>query len=199
MRSPHNLTLDRLLDSVRPDRTGGFADVGGHKSLTGRRKLGGIFVIAEFRLVRSRCSTSMRLTAHSRKRRLPSRRSALQIENGSFCRMPVRGYRCPTFRQCPARDECSRNRQGRLIEISPYDAAVERQWAKLRDSEKQQLLKRRKVIVEPAFGGHQAGRGVSTLDSARAGKRPHPMVDGLRAFNLKKMYKSWTAGELVLG
>src|SRR5579863_6412432 len=34
------------------------------------------------------CSTSIRLTAHSRKRRLPSRRSALQIENGSFCRTP---------------------------------------------------------------------------------------------------------------
>src|SRR6516225_2234219 len=34
------------------------------------------------------CSASMRLTAHSRKRRLPSRRSALQIENCSFCRMP---------------------------------------------------------------------------------------------------------------
>src|ERR1035438_8131183 len=34
------------------------------------------------------CSGGMRFTVHWIERRLPSRCSALQIENGSFCRMP---------------------------------------------------------------------------------------------------------------
>jgi transposase len=114
-------------------------------------------------------------------------------------RFAVRGYRCRVFRQCPVRKECSCNRQGRLVEISPYDAALERQRAKLRDPEKQALLRRRKVIVEPAFGVIKQVGGfrrwtVRGLDNVRT---QWAMV--CAAFNLKKMYKAWAARELALG
>jgi transposase len=113
-------------------------------------------------------------------------------------RFAVRSYHCQRFRDCPVRDQCSRNRQGRLIEISPYDAAVERQRAKLRDAAKQKLLKRRKVIVEPAFGVIKQVEGfrrwtVRGLENVRT---QWSMI--CAAFNLKKMHKVWRAGKLVL-
>jgi transposase len=113
-------------------------------------------------------------------------------------RFAVRGYRCRVFRQCPVREECSRNRQGRLIEISPYDAAVERQRAKLRDPEKQKLLRRRKVIVEPAFGVIKQVEGFRrwTVRGRENVRTQWAMV--CVAFNLKKLYKAWAAGELLL-
>ena len=113
-------------------------------------------------------------------------------------RYAVRGYRCQRFRDCPVRDDCSRNRQGRLIEISPYDAAVERQRAKLQDPEKQNLLKRRKVIVEPAFGVIKQVEGFRrwTVRGLEQVRTQWALV--CTAFNLKKMYKLWMAGKLLL-
>jgi transposase len=113
-------------------------------------------------------------------------------------RFAVRGYRCRVFGQCAVRAQCSRNRQGRMIEISPYEAAVERQRAKLRDPEKQKLLRRRKVIVEPAFGVIKQVEGFRrwTLRGRENVQTQWAMV--CAAFNLKKMYKAWAAGELVL-
>jgi hypothetical protein len=96
------------------------------------------------------------------------------------------------------RDECSRNRQGRLIEISPYHAAVAKQRANQRDPQKQKLLKKRKVIVEPIFGViKQAwGFGRWTLRGLENVRTQWSML--CAAFNLKKMYKMWAAGELAL-
>ena len=119
------------------------------------------------------------------------------VKTNRWKRFAVRGYRCRNFRQCPVRDQCSRNRQGRLIEISPYDAAMERQRAKLRDPEKQKLLKRRKAIVEPAFAVIKQAEGfrrwtVRGLENVRT---QWSMV--CAAFNLKKMHKAWRTGELA--
>lgn len=63
----------------------------------------------------------------------------------------VRGHRCRELRHYLVQDECSQSRQGQLIEISPYDAAVVRQPAEPRDSEKQNRLRYREMIVEPVF------------------------------------------------
>lgn len=96
------------------------------------------------------------------------------------------------------RDECSRNRQGRLIEISPYDAAVAWQRANQRDPQKQKLLKKRKVIVEPIFGVIKQAWGFRrwTLLGLENVRTQWSML--CAAFNLKKMYKVWAAGELAL-
>jgi len=113
-------------------------------------------------------------------------------------RYAVRGYRCRNFRQCPVRAECSRNRQGRLIEISPYEAAVAKQRANRRDPQKQKLLKKRKVIVEPIFGVVKQAWGFRrwTLRGLENVRTQWSMI--CAAFNLKRMRKAWAAGELVL-
>ena len=113
-------------------------------------------------------------------------------------RYAVRGYRCRSFRQCPVRAECSRNRQGRLVEISPYEAAVAKQRAKRRDPQKQKLLKKRKVNVEPTFGVVKQAWGFRrwTLRGLENVRTQRSMI--CAAFNLKRMRKAWAAGELVL-
>jgi hypothetical protein len=96
------------------------------------------------------------------------------------------------------RDECSRNRQGRLIEICPYDTAVVWQRANQRDPQKQKLLKKRKVIVQPIFGVIKQAWGFRrwTLLGLENVRTQWSML--CAAFNLQKMYKVWAAGELAL-
>lgn len=108
-------------------------------------------------------------------------------------RYAVRGYRCRSFRSCPVRDECSRNPAGRLIEISPYHAAVEKQRQKQHDPEKQKLFQKRKVIVEPVFGIIKQARGFRrwTVRGLENVKTQWSLV--CSAFNLKKMYRVWAA------
>ena len=120
------------------------------------------------------------------------------VKTNRWKRFAVRGYRCRSFPQCAVREACSRNRQGRLIEISPYDAAVARQRAHLHDPEKQQLLKQPKVTVEPILGVIKQDSGFRRW-----------MVRGLEnvrtqwsllcaTFNLKRMHRAWAAGQLSL-
>ncbi|HYO75725.1 MAG TPA: IS1182 family transposase [Thermoanaerobaculia bacterium] len=61
---------------------------------------------------------------------------------------PVNTYRCHAAKTCPVATECSRDRKGRLIEISPHHEAV------LRNREHpnaRALLRQRQMIVERAF------------------------------------------------
>ncbi|MBZ5670543.1 MAG: IS1182 family transposase [Acidobacteriia bacterium] len=120
------------------------------------------------------------------------------VKTNRWKRFAVRGYRCRSFRQCPVRAECSRNRQGRLIKISPYDAAVAKQRAHQHDPQKQKLLKQRKVIVEPIFGVIKQDWGfrrwtVRGLENVRT---QWAML--CAAFNLRRMHRAWAAGKLAL-
>ena len=74
-------------------------------------------------------------------------------------RPPVRRYRCRRFQDCPGRALCTRNKQGRQIEVSPQHAALRRQRAKRRHPAKRALLRRRQVIGEPVFGHLKQGEG----------------------------------------
>jgi len=120
------------------------------------------------------------------------------VKTNRWKRFAVRGYRCRSFPQCPVRAECSRNRQGRLIEISPYDAAVARQRAHQHDPQKQKLLKQRKVIVEPIFGviKHDWGFRRWTVRGLENVRTQWALL--CAAFNLKRMHKAWAAGQLAL-
>lgn len=120
------------------------------------------------------------------------------VKSNRWKRFAVRGYRCRSFQQCPVRGECSRNRQGRLIEISPYDAAVAKQRAHQHDPQKQKLLKQRKIIVEPIFGVIKQDWGfrrwtVRGLENVRT---QWAML--CAALNLRRMHRAWAAGKLAL-
>jgi transposase len=108
-----------------------------------------------------------------------------------------RVYRCRKH-DCPSRSQCTKSKQGRVIKIGKYHAAMVRQREKQRDSEMRRLLALRKTIVEPVFGIIKEVFGlrrwsVIGIENVRA-------VWSLicTAFNLKKMYKFWLSGKLNL-
>ena len=113
-------------------------------------------------------------------------------------RAAVRSYRCHHYQQCPVRALCSRRRDGRRVEVSPQRGAVMRQREKRRDPAQQALLRQRKAIVEPVFATIKQTMGfrrwtVRGLENVRT-----QWALLCAAFNLKKMYKHWAAGQLAL-
>lgn len=103
----------------------------------------------------------------------------------------IRVYRCRSFRDCPVRDQCSRNRLGRRIEIAPFHGALVRQRLKQRDDAIRAKLKKRKAIVEPVFGTMKQAFGFRRW-SIRG-------LDGVKTqwalictvYNLRKLYRAW--------
>jgi transposase len=110
----------------------------------------------------------------------------------------VRVYRCQSFRDCPDRDRCSPSKRGRTVRVNPYKSAVEKQIEKQQTPEAKRSLSRRKVIVEPPFGTIKEGMSFRRFTVRN--------LDGVRmqwalvcfAFNLRKLYRSWCEGALVL-
>jgi transposase len=119
------------------------------------------------------------------------------VKNKGPQRPVVRSYRCEHYGQCPVRALCSRRRDGRRIELSPQRAAVMRQREKRRDPAKQALLRQRKALIEPVFATIKQALGfrrwtVRGLENVRT-----QWALLCAAFNLKKMYKRWAAGQLA--
>lgn len=112
---------------------------------------------------------------------------------------PRREYRCKRFRECEKRFKCSRNRRlGRRIRIGPHHAALLNNIGKLRDENGREALRKRKGIVENVFGIIKECYGfrrwtVWDLDGV---KTQWSLM--CTAFNLKKLYKLWNAGQLQL-
>jgi len=110
----------------------------------------------------------------------------------------VRRYRCRDFRTCPDRWKCSKNKRGRLIEISVHRAAVERHGKKRELAQSKQRLKARKAIIEPVFGWIKQQLGfrrwtVAGIEDVRA-----QWYLACTTTNLKKLYQQWESGKLVL-
>jgi len=110
----------------------------------------------------------------------------------------LRIYRCSEGGDCPSRWECSCTKQGRQIDRGEYEGAVERQQAKQKDAAKRELLRKRKAIVEHVFGQikeHQAFRRFSVrgLENVRT-----QWALMCAAFNLRKLYRQWASGTLVI-
>ena len=111
-------------------------------------------------------------------------------------RYKVRIYRCTTFRECPFRNECSKDAQGRVIERSPYEGAIKKQRLKQKQPGKKEALQKRKIIIEPVFGWikHNLGfrrwsyRGLEPVNAQ------WNMV--CATINLKKLYRKWQEGDL---
>lgn len=110
----------------------------------------------------------------------------------------VRIYRCHCFRECPVRHQCSRDKRGRYIEKGECYKEVERQRAKQRDINKRKLMRKRAGMIELVFAQikeHHSFRRwtVRGLEKVRT-----QWSLTCTAFNLKKLYKYWLAGALVI-
>jgi transposase len=109
---------------------------------------------------------------------------------------PIRVYRCRNFRDCPVRRQCSRDPKGRQLEIGQHHQAMVRHRRKRR--EKAELLRLRKVIAEPPFAWikrHQdfwrwTVRGLTNVRTQWA------LL--CTTVNLKKLFRHWQVGGLVL-
>lgn len=110
----------------------------------------------------------------------------------------VKVYRCQCFRECPDQLRCSSSKRGRTIHINPYRKAIEKQIEKQRSDTAKRSLSRRMVIVEPPFGTIKEGMSFRkfTLRGTEGAKTQWALV--CFAFNLRKLYRLWSAGNLTL-
>jgi len=129
------------------------------------------------------------------------RGKVLKFENettsGKY-KYPVRVFRCKSYKECPARWQCSKAKNGRKIELSVYHSSLMRQREKQRQAEKQAALRRRLGIIEPVFANIKQAMGFRRWTVGG--------LDGVRTqwsllcttVNLGKLYKFWLSGRLVL-
>lgn len=103
---------------------------------------------------------------------------------------PVREYRCQSFRDCPVRDACSKDPQGRRVEISPHEAALRRQRARHQLPDAADKLARRAGIVEHVFGWikHNLGWRRFTHGGLHAASTQWALL--CTTCNLQKLFRS---------
>jgi len=104
----------------------------------------------------------------------------------------VRVYHCKSYKTCSYRDQCSQNKRGRTIEISPFREEVERQRKKQQNDVNQETLSKRKAIVEPVFGiiKHNWGFRRWTVRGINNIKTQWNLI--CTAYNLDKIYRCWS-------
>jgi len=106
-------------------------------------------------------------------------------------------YRCKSYRDCPRRGECSKDKRGRMIEIGPYHGAVSRQREKQKMPEKSDLLKKRMGIIERVFGHIKEVFGFRrfSLRGLSGARVQWSLI--CTAYNLSRLYLLWRGGRLV--
>lgn len=65
---------------------------------------------------------------------------------------PLRMYRCRVSKDCPLRDQCTKNKGGRTITLNPHDDQLRAMRSKLDTKYGKRMYAKRKTIVEPVFG-----------------------------------------------
>ena len=110
----------------------------------------------------------------------------------------ARRYRCEGFKSCPVRWECSQEKRGRSVKLSPYAEAIQHQHAKQKDPAKADLLKKRMGIVEPVFARikHQLGFRRWTMGGLEKVRAQWFFVCSLA--NLMVLYTRWRENRLML-
>lgn len=106
-------------------------------------------------------------------------------------RPPARVYQCRACDRCPVRADCTRDRRGRTISRDAYEAHRQEQRARRAQPDRQQLLRRRKAIVEPLFGDikhNQDFRRWSARGLAHAQAQWSMLC---AAANLKRIWRTW--------
>lgn len=99
---------------------------------------------------------------------------------------PLNTYRCHV-KDCPVRDQCTRDRRGRVIEISPHHDAVQKNRTALRDPDKRALLKRRGSLIERVFAEIKQRLGLRRWSFAGLKRVEAQWLLTCMAFNIRRM------------
>ena len=120
-----------------------------------------------------------------------------QTRTNSHGKYQVREYRCRRARDCPQRRQCSPQQKGRTILRGEHEAAVQRQRRKQRLPMKQDILRSRKAIVEVVFAQikEQMQFRRFTVRHLENVRTQWSLL--CTAFNLKKLYRRWLAGQIA--
>ncbi len=111
-------------------------------------------------------------------------------------RYAVRRYRCRSFKECPVRWQCSKDQQGRKLDVSPYYEVILRQKEKQKDKQKSELIKKRMGMVEPIFAWIKQLMGFRRWTVRGLEKVKVQWALLCAVVNLSKMYPRWAAGQL---
>jgi transposase len=107
---------------------------------------------------------------------------------------PVTTYRCHVT-NCPVRNACTKDRKGRVIEISPHHDAVLRNQRRLQQPETRKLMRQRSAIVERIFAEIKQTLGFRRWTIAGRAKVAAQWAMICTAMNLRRMI----AAEVTLG
>ena len=110
----------------------------------------------------------------------------------------VRVYHCKEFKGCEYALHCSKSTRGRTIERGEHAKEIEILKEKLEDQRNQDLLKRRKYIVEPVFGWIKGNHHFRRW-SYRGLKSVNAQWQIIcTVMNLKKLIRRWLDGTLKI-
>jgi len=100
---------------------------------------------------------------------------------------PLRIYQCSCYGECPHRNECTKNKNGRTVSLHPHEKELKAMREKLDSPEGKVTYAKRKKIVEPVFGviKHVIGFTSFSLRGSEKVKGEFNLVS--IAYNLKKM------------
>lgn len=110
----------------------------------------------------------------------------------------TRVYRCKSFAHCPVRKDCSKDKNGRCVERSPYLGAILRQKEKQQDKAKADLLRRRMSIAEPAFARVKHLLEFRRWTMGGLEKVTSQWLFMCALVNLSRIYPHWKKGNLQL-
>ncbi len=121
-----------------------------------------------------------------------------RIKESKNGKCELRVYRCVCGNECKRSSECTIDKQGRGIEIAPWNKQLQAQLDKQKDKDKRCKLKRRGETIELVFAGIKQGFGFRrfTVHGLENVKTQWALV--CTAFNFKKLYKLWLSGKLKI-
>lgn len=103
----------------------------------------------------------------------------------------LRVYHCKHGAQCERAAECTKDKRGRAVELSPWHENTQAQIAKQKDPDKRCKLKRRCKIIEPVFAHIKEQLGFRRFTAHGLENVTTQWKLVCTAYNLKKLYKHW--------
>jgi transposase len=94
-------------------------------------------------------------------------------------------------RQCHAFGICTRSKNGRILEVGPYDNALRHHRDLMATRDAQELFSLRKQLPEPTFGIIKEQMGFRRFLTRRLSNVKAEATVMATAFNLRTLYKAW--------